>query len=77
MKRKEKKKKVNSSTIRLATWNVRTMQPGLIEDPSEILDARKTGVIDRELFRLNIDIAALQETRFADSCFYRKEHYTF
>ena len=77
MKRKEKKKKVNSSTIRLATWNVRTMQPGLIEDPSEILDARKTGVIDRELFRLNIDIAALQETRLADSGSYREEHYTF
>lgn len=39
------------------------MCPGLSDDLQQIDDARKTAVISRELKRLNIDIAALQETR--------------
>jgi len=34
-------------------------------------------VVDRELHRLKVDIAALQETRLADSGQVREEHYTF
>ena len=44
--------------MRFATWNVRTMCPGLSNDPSEIDDSRKTAIINSELKRLNIDIAA-------------------
>ncbi|XP_062615832.1 uncharacterized protein LOC134277519 [Saccostrea cucullata] len=39
------------------------MCPGLSEDLRQIDDSRKTAIINRELRRLNIDIAALQETR--------------
>ena len=48
--------------LKLATWNVRTMCPGLFDDLQKIDDTRKTAIIDRELKRLNIDIAGLQET---------------
>ena len=48
---------------RLASWNVRTMCRGLSYDLSQVDDSRKTAIINRELKRLNIDIAALQETR--------------
>lgn len=34
-------------------------------------------MIDRELLRLNNDIAALQETRLPDSGSLKEEHYTF
>lgn len=39
------------------------MCPGLSDDLQQVDDARKTAIIDHELSRLNIDIAALQETR--------------
>ena len=47
------------------------------EDLQVIDDARKTAVIDHELHRLNIDIAALQETRLPDSGSLKEEHCTF
>ena len=53
------------------------MCPGLTDDLQQIDDARKTAVIDRELARLNIDIACLQETRLADSGSIRETNYTF
>ena len=53
------------------------MCPGLSEDLPKINDSRKTAVIDRELLRLNIDIAALQETRLAGSGSLREQNYTF
>ena len=34
-------------------------------DPENINDARKTAIINNELLRLKVDIAALQETRLA------------
>jgi len=43
----------------------------------QIDDSRKTAVIDAELSRLNVDIAALQETRLADSGQLREQDYTF
>ena len=51
--------------LRVGTWNVRTMQPGLGEDLRKMDDNRKTAVINNELLRLNVDICALQETRLA------------
>ena len=42
------------------------MRTGLSNDLQEIDDARKTALIDYELHRLGIDIAALQETRLPD-----------
>ena len=53
------------------------MCPGLTPNPQQIDDARKTAVIDRELSRLNVDIAALQETRLADNGTIREANYTF
>jgi len=53
------------------------MCPGLTDDLQQIDDARKTAVIDRELARLNVDIACLQETRLADSGSIREANYTF
>ena len=53
------------------------MRTGLTEDLQAIDDTRKTTVIDRELLRLNIDIAALQETRLPNSGSLKEENYTF
>lgn len=43
------------------------MCPGLSADLQQIDDSRKTAIINKELTRLNIDVACLQETRLADS----------
>ena len=53
------------------------MRTGLSDDLQEIEDSRKTAVIDHELHRLGIDIAALQEIRLPDSGSLREKHYTF
>ena len=53
------------------------MCPGLSEDLEQIDDTRKTAVIDLELARLNIDIAALQETRLLSSGSLQEKNYTF
>ena len=53
------------------------MCPGLCDDIQQIDDARKTAVISRELKRLNIDIAALQETRLPSNGSLKEEDYTF
>ena len=53
--------------LRIASWNVRTIRPGLSNDLQQINDSRKTAIIDSELDRLNIDIATLQETRLAEN----------
>ena len=53
------------------------MTTGLSTDLKEISDARKTAIINNELKRLNVDIAALQETRLADSGTLREKDYTF
>ena len=46
-------------------------------DLDQTSEIRKTAIIDRELERLNVDIAALQETRLADSGSIKERHYTF
>ena len=53
------------------------MCPGLSDDLQQIDDARKTAIIDRELGRLNIDIAALQETRLPSSGSLKEKEFTF
>ncbi|XP_063592477.1 uncharacterized protein LOC134769668 [Penaeus indicus] len=53
------------------------MCPGLPPDIQQVDDARKTAAIDRELSRLGVDIACLQETRLAGSGTLREESYTF
>ena len=53
------------------------MRPGLSDDLQQVENARKTAVIDRELAKRNIDIAALQETRLASSGSLKEKDYTF
>ena len=53
------------------------MYPGLSAYLQKLDDSRKTAVINKELARLNIDVACLQETRLADSGSLRKSDYTF
>ena len=53
------------------------MCPGLSADLQQIDDSRKTAIINKELTRLNIDVACLQETRLADSGSLRESDYTF
>ena len=53
------------------------MCPGLSDDLLKIDDSRKTAIIDRELLRLNIDIAGQQETRLPGAGSLRERNYTF
>ena len=53
------------------------MLTGLTKDIRDIDGACKTAVISRELERLNIDIAALQETRIAGCGSLTEKEYTF
>ena len=53
------------------------MQTGLTDNLKDVNDARKTAVIDKELARLGVDIATLQETRLADSGTLKEKDYTF
>lgn len=46
--------------MNIATWNVRTLLDSNRKESINI--PRKTAVVAREMERLNIDIAALQET---------------
>ena len=46
-------------------------------DLQQIDAALKTAIIDAELHLLDIDIAALQETRLADNGSLIEKHYTF
>ena len=53
------------------------MFPGLSDDPNQINNSRKTARINRELARLNTDIAALEETRLLSDGSLREQNYTF
>ncbi|XP_066021419.1 uncharacterized protein [Pocillopora verrucosa] len=53
------------------------MLTGLSKDIRDINGARKTAVISRELVRLKVDIAALQETRIAGCGSLTEKEYTF
>ena len=56
---------------------MRTMLTGLTTDIRNTDGPRKTAIISRELARLNVDIAALQETRLAGSGSLKEKEYTF
>ncbi|KAL9965475.1 hypothetical protein ACROYT_G029279 [Oculina patagonica] len=51
--------------------------PGLSADLQQMDDSRKTAIINKELTRLNIDVACLQETWLADSGSLRESDFTF
>ncbi|XP_072030502.1 craniofacial development protein 2-like [Amphiura filiformis] len=53
------------------------MTTGLSSDLQNISDIRKTVIINNELLRLQVDIAALQETRLADYGCLKESDYTF
>ena len=53
------------------------MCPGLSANLQLMDDSRKTAIINKELARLNIDVACLQETRLADSGSLMERDYTF
>ncbi len=53
------------------------MCPGHSDELQQVDDTRKTAVINRELKRLDIDIAALQETRLPSNGSLREQDYTF
>ena len=53
------------------------MTTGLNINIRDIDGPRKTAVISSELARLNVDIAALQETRLADYGSLRQKEHTF
>ena len=71
------KHKKKLPALRIASWNVRTMTASLSDDLQQIDAAHKTDIIDAELHRLNIDIAALQETRLAENRSLTETYYTF
>lgn len=50
---------------------------GLSCDHQAISDLRKSAVINNELLRLQVDIAALQETRLVESSCLKEKDYTF
>ena len=56
-----------------ACWNVRT----LLDSDRSNRPERRTALIDKELFRLNVDIAALSETRLLEEGSLTESHYTF
>ena len=68
-----KKKKTRVRPITLAAWNVRTMQ----DREGTACPERRSALIDRELSRYGVDIAALSETRLADTGEVAESTYTF
>ena len=80
---KEKNKKIPAlklekrPALKLGTCNVRIMLTGISENHQDVINSRKTAVINNELLRLNVDIAPLQETRLADLRALKEKYYTF
>ncbi|BHF67914.1 hypothetical protein SprV_0301094300 [Sparganum proliferum] len=56
------KKTGRLSPLTLAAWNVRS----LLDNPRSNQPGRRTALVDRELARYKVDIAALSETRFSE-----------
>eukprot|EP00064_Thunnus_orientalis_P001092 superscaffoldBa00000068_g1093 len=61
----------------ISSWNVRTMDTGLSDSLNHINDSHKTAIINRELNRLSVDIAALRETQLADHSYLKEQNYKF
>ena len=58
----KKQKGKKSENLKVACWNVRTMQDSADNDRPQ----RRTALVSKELKRLDIDIAAVSEVRFAE-----------
>ena len=71
------KGKHNVPALKLGTWNVRTMIPGLSDNLQQVSDERKTAVINNEMCWLQVDIIALQEARLPESGIIRERDYSF
>lgn len=59
--------------LKIVTLSIRTM----IDDEDSNLFQRRTAIIDRELSRFNIDIAALNETQLSEEGSLQEVNYTF
>ena len=73
----QKQKTTKPPVLRIASWNICTMCPGLSTDPQLMDDSCKTAIINKELARLIIDIACLQETQLAESGSLMRRGHTF
>lgn len=63
-KRQNRKNYKSTPKLNIGSWNVRTLLPDTRTAATR--PERRTALVARELDRLNIDIAALSETRLAD-----------
>ena len=61
-------------TLKLGTWNVRTLMTGLAANLKDMNGNRKTVIINNELKRLGVDIASLLETRLAGAVTPREDY---
>lgn len=68
-----KKPSKPKKTFNVATWNIRTLS----DSPTAKHPERRTALIAHELHRLNVDIAALTETRFTNEGSLTEKAYTF
>ncbi|KAL4718556.1 hypothetical protein ACJJTC_011471 [Scirpophaga incertulas] len=76
----QKTNHIANKSMRLGSWNVRTMRTGFPDTSGSsdcVQHLRKTAVIDGELLRLNVMIAALQETRLPDEGSIKESNFTF
>ena len=74
---RQKQKTAKTPALRKTSWNICTLCPGLSADLQLMDDSHKTAIINKELARLNIDLACLQETQLADSGSLMEKDYTF
>ena len=61
-KKQEKKQRPKTTSLKLACWNIRTMQDSDEADRPQ----RRSALVARQLARVDIDIAALSEVRLAE-----------
>ena len=63
--------------MQLASWNVRTVCPGLSDDLQQVDDFRKTAIINHKCKTLSINIIALEATRLSSNSSLRQQDYVF
>ena len=71
--RKEKKKNSQVRRLTIGAWNVRT----LLDRTGTSRPERRRALVDGELSRYKVDIAALSETRYACTGQETDKNYTF
>ena len=65
------------NVLKIGIWNIQTMLRGLDSMDIQNGELRKTMIIDEELARHRVDVAALQETRLPGCGSLRESDYTF